>query len=945
MHETIRRGLICAAVLLAWTIPAWTQTAIISGKVIEQSHGKPLSGAHVWVIAADTGREKYIASTDSAGSFTMGGVKFNTYALNVTYLGYGTRSARLVVDRRFIDLGVISLSDSAIEFKERLVEERMIGTEIKGDTTEYNADAFETEPDATAEELVARLPGVDVDEDGDVKAQGEEVQEVLVDGQPFFGADPTVALRNLPTDAIAKVQVFDKLSDQAQLTGFDDGQSVKVLNIITRPERRRGVFGHATGGYGNDSRYNASTAMNFFDGSRRLSLIGLTNNVNQQNFSQQDLLGVLGDNPRSDRSSAGGMFGSGGRSGGRSGGGGPIVFSGGTNSFLVGELQGLTSAHSLGFNHSDSLWNGFAASTSYFFNLTDNHDPVDLSRRYGFLPDSILLYGQDENANLKNYNHRIYGRYDYAADSSDQFIFTPRFYIQNNHRSDVMHAIGSQSNGSPFAFAHSNYGLSTDGFSYRGNMVYRRRFSATGRTLSVDLGTAVNRRNSTRDLFAAVSYPPGSLGRPDSTNHESLVAARGYGLSANVVYTEPLGSRNLFDLSYTPSRTHGDVDDKAYDYDPVSGTYGIFNSKLSNTHEAIYTTQQAGAGWRFRSDIINATAGVSYQIADLNGGETFPNSVPIDKRFYNLLPEVLVNGDFPGHQAFRIQYRTFTTSPTITELQDLVNKRNLLHVTAGNPDLRQSYTHIFSARVTLADLHSGQHLFFHFLYNNTHDYIGDSSFTTTHDTVIRRGIHLSKGAEFVSPMNLDQYWDVRSSVSYGFPVDFIKSSMTVSFGLSTVSTPSVIRGLQNRSRVTTFSPGISLRSAASATFDVIATYTAHFNRAGNDVFSDLNTRYFSQKSGVRMHWYVLDKVVLRTDLNEVFNSGPSPTLRRNLTIWNLYAGYKLFGNRRGELTLGVHNLLNGKTSVTRLVDDSYIEDNESAVLQRYLLLTFRYSVR
>jgi hypothetical protein len=919
------------------------QTSSLSGRVIEQRTLRPLAGAHVWIIAVDNNAERVAVSADTAGYFHLPGLKYREYVVNVSYLGYASVARRVTIDRLFVDAGTISLSDSVFEFNEKLVESRLIGTEEKGDTTEYNADAFATEPDANAEELIAKLPGVAVDEDGDVKAQGEDVQQVLVDGQPFFGSDPTVAIRNLPSDAIAKIQVYDKLSDQAQLTGYDDGHSVKVLNIITRPERRRGVFGKSYAGYGSEERYNISSAMNYFDGSKRVSLIGLTNNISQQNFSQQDLLGVLGENNRTGRSS-GGLFGPAGKNGSRAA-GGPISFGGSTNNFLVGQMQGLTSAHSFGFNQSDSLWSGFSVNTSYFFNLTDNSDPTTDDRRYGFLPDSVLLYHQTEDTHLKNYNHRIVGRYDYTPDSSDEILFTPRFYIQNNHTTNSLIGSGTIIEGAPYAYVKSRHSTETDGISFRGNLVYRRKFSSEGRTLSVDLGSTVGTRTSIRRLFSGISYPPLSLGRPDSLDHESQLAYHGFGVSANFIYTEPFGDKNLLQLSYEPSRTHGSSDDEAYDYDQLTGAYTVYNPRFSNIHETNYTTHRAGMGWRYRNENINSSIAVSYQIANLRSDQSFPRVTNIDKQFNNVLPSVLILGNLPGQQAFRIQYRAYTIAPTIGQLEDLVNKRNLMHVTAGNPDLSQSLTQAFSARLTLSDLPSGRTLFLHFFYDRTTDYIGESSYITTHDTVIRRGIHLSKGAEFTSPVNLDHSWEVHSSAAFGFPVDFIKSNMTLDGALTRVSMPAIIKTIQNRSVVTTWSPGISLRCAVSRIFDIVVGYTANFNRERNDVFQNLDDIFFSQKSAVRLHWMFLGGCVIRTDLNELYSGGATDSLNRNAVIWNMSVGHKLFSGNHGEITFGIHNIFDERTSVTHVGGDSYREDHQAAVIDRYALLTFSYSVR
>src|SRR5690606_2917827 len=275
-----------------------------------------------------------------------------------------------------VDLGRIALADDVVALDEAVVEavqERVI---LRGDTTAYNAAAFQVNPDANAEDLVAKLPGVVV-QDGEVQAEGEAVRRVLVDGEEFFGDDPTAALRNLPAEIIQEIQVFDRQSDQARFTGFDDGNEEKTINVVTRADRRNGQFGRVHGGAGLDGRYNAGAAVNVFDGSRRITLLGLSNNVNQQNFASEDLAGVLGGS--GGRRGGRGGRGGGARGAGPRGGGGDGVD---PRSYLVGERGGLNTTHALGVNYTDRLGDRVRLNGSYFLNHTGNDTESSLDRTY-----------------------------------------------------------------------------------------------------------------------------------------------------------------------------------------------------------------------------------------------------------------------------------------------------------------------------------------------------------------------------------------------------------------------------------------------------------------------------------------------------------------------------------------------------------------------------------
>jgi len=258
------------------------------------------------------------ATSEADGVFTLTDIRSTSVAFEITHIGYGTFRRQLHLTTAITKLGDIPLDPRTIPMGEVVISEAPPAIQ-KADTTEYFAGAFKTNRDATTEDLVGKLPGVSV-VNGSVKAEGEDIQQVLVDGKPFFGSDPTLALRNLPADAVEKIQVFDKMSDQAEFTGFDDGNSVKTLNIITKESRRHSQFGKLFAGYGEHGYYNDGGSLNIFDGAERITVLGLSNDVNQQNFSMQDLLGVTGGGGRGGGSGGGGMrggFGGGGGGGGR----------------------------------------------------------------------------------------------------------------------------------------------------------------------------------------------------------------------------------------------------------------------------------------------------------------------------------------------------------------------------------------------------------------------------------------------------------------------------------------------------------------------------------------------------------------------------------------------------------------------------------------------------
>ena len=308
----------------------------INGIVRDQADKSPLPGAHISLRNMRDTTRVYNAITDSKGNFSITATR-GGYIMKVSFIGYQPVEKNIRATENPFDTG-ISLLSQADEF---LAEVQIAGQAstaiLKGDTIQFNATAFKANPDASAEDLIRKMPGITVDGTG-VKTQGEDVKKVLVDGREFFGDDPSIALRNLPADMIERIQVYDRMSDQSQLTGFDDGQAVKTINIITRLDRRTGQFGKVYSGYGDAERYQAGISTNIFKNDTRISIIGMSNNINQQNFTSEDLSGFMSSGGRP---GMGGGMGSGAGMRSIAGGASPLP-SGGVDrgDFIIGQRSG-----------------------------------------------------------------------------------------------------------------------------------------------------------------------------------------------------------------------------------------------------------------------------------------------------------------------------------------------------------------------------------------------------------------------------------------------------------------------------------------------------------------------------------------------------------------------------------------------------------------------------
>ncbi|WP_333864179.1 carboxypeptidase-like regulatory domain-containing protein, partial [Chitinophaga sp.] len=549
----MRHALIFTLFMLTCAQLTKAQNLVLKGVLKDKSDSTLLKNATIRVSSPEDANFRKQALTGPNGAFEITGLSQQPYLLTISYVGYGELQRAIMLQAETQDLGTIYLPKSSRELQEVVIKGQVPPSQMKGDTLQYNADAFKVNPDASGEDLIRKMPGITV-ENGTVKAGGEEVRKVTVDGKEFFGEDATLALRNLPAEVISKIEVFDRMSDQARFTGFDDGNTTKAINIVTRAEMRQGQFGKLFAGYGTDGRYSAGGNVNLFKENKRISIIGMTNNVNQQNFSSQDLLGV--------QNAGGGGGGRGGRGGGGRGGGG---FGGGGNSnFMVGGQNGLNKTNSIGINYNDQWGKKVNFNASYFFNNSGN-DNLNITRSQTQLPEGVQLENDTSYAGSRNFNHRVNMRLEYNIDSNNSIIFTPNISFQNND---------SWSNNFGNTF-FSDKLLSTNlrntdntnsGYNFNGNLTYRHSFAKRGRTISFGVGGSTNNRRGTNFTNSDLDYPEEPRNN-DSLRQRVRPLSSGKSLNLNVSYTEPVGKMGQLQFSYNPSWSRNDADRRAYEFD------------------------------------------------------------------------------------------------------------------------------------------------------------------------------------------------------------------------------------------------------------------------------------------------------------------------------------------------------------------------------------------
>jgi hypothetical protein len=937
LFRIIQTGLIILIMILLTLVTSdalgQSDTITLSGTVssLEADLEEPLTGATIRLFTLPDSVMVRGTASGPQGEFQIRSVEPGNYYLSFTYVGYHPVDQNLEnLNQNLDDLHVV-LRSSAIELDEFRVTARRPRVEVRGDTTAFHADGYQTNPDASAEDLVNRMPGF-VMENGRLQAQGEEVSRVLVDGREFFGDDAALTLRNLPAEIIEQIEVFDELSEQAQFTGFNDGNTQRTLNIVTRGGMSNGQFGRIGSGYGTVTRYSAGGNYNYFDDDRRISIIGLSNNVNQQNFSSEDLIGV----------SEAGSGGRGGRGrGGRGGGGGG---GGNVGNFLVGNQNGINSVHSTGLNYVDKWGDSWEVNGSYFFNITNNVNDQYIERRYlsGFSADQ--LYDEDAYDTSENYNHRFNMRMEYEIDDRRSLLFTPRMSFQSNNRNSMIQGLTFDQGTILLNQIESQNRLNNSGYDISNRILYRHRFETRGRTFSANFRTDFDDRTGERYQFDQSLFY-GEDSNSIVVDQQMEILTGGYSLSADFSFTEPVSERSQLMVSYQPSLNQNNSIQDAFIFNEETGRYDILESNLSNRYENRVLANRVRGSYRFRGESYNLDFNLGWQHTSLTGEQVYPIVFDASRNWQNLLPGATFQYRFENNSSIRLSYDTRTRTPSARQLQDVIDNSNPLRMTTGNSDLDQQYEHRFRLRYRAANSERGTSTMAFVSMDYVTNHIGNRTFTAGEDLEVSPGIILGRGARLISPDNIGTSWNLRTFVNRSMPVDLISSNLNLNGGVTFRRTPSYIDESMNISDTFSFNAGSVISSNINENIDFRASYRANYNIVDNSINPLIDNNYYSGRASGNFNVMPWRGLVLSSDVNYRHYAGLGNDFNQNMMYWNGSIGYKFLENRAAELRMHVFDILAQNNNIDRAITEDYIEDFRTNVLTRFVMMSFSYNFR
>ena len=905
------------------------QTFQLKGNVKDDKDKSALIGVNVLLTNLKDTTKTNGTSTDIDGNFVLNNIEKGDYTLEVSYIGYQTISKKLLVQED-MQLEDFLLKEDSKLLKEVVIEDKQIRVQQIGDTAQFNADAFKANNDATTEELLKKMPGV-TSENGTVKVNGEEVKRVLIDGKQFFGDDTRTAVQNIPANIVDKIQVFDKLSDQAAFTGFDDGNSAKTINIITKNGISNSKFGKFYAGYGGpDNRFSVGLNYNTFKNDRRFSILAMSNNINEQNFNMQDLAGAMSSS---------------GNSGGGSGRGGGFR-NNPMNNFLVGQQSGIATTSALGLNYSNKLGKNkkVTFTGSYFFNGTKNENLSTATRQYISSSDSGLVYNENKEIVSKNFNNRLNTRIEYAIDSSNSITINTSLSTQNYISSIDLDADNTKNLTTLQSAIQTNQFTKLFSTNLSNDILYQHKFKKTGRTISANFNTAVSTNKTNSSLYTLNSNLQDTVLAIDTIDQKSNLRTNSYTLGGNIVYTEPIKKFGQLSVNYAPSFTKSTSIKNTDNFDLTTQDYSTLDTALSNNFENTYITNKFGVTYRYNNKNWNWSIGITGQDALLQSEQYSPNSITVRKNFLSLLPNANLNYKFSKTENIRFFYRTSTTPPSITQLQNVIDNSNSLILTAGNPNLKQNFTQSLGVRYGKTNTTKATNLFLFFNATNTINYIANATTIFSRDTIVD-GIAATAGTQFIQPINLNGYWNVRTFLTYGFPVTKLKSNMNINGGFVFSRTPASINLRKNLANSYALNAGFNWSSNISKKIDFTISYNANYTIIRNSLQTQNNSNYFNHTASARFNYQFWKGFVFNTSVSNTLNAGGSSTYNTSYWLLNASLAYKFLKDESLEVKFSANDILNQNRSITRNVTEIYTEDITSNALRRYFMGTITYTIK
>ncbi len=896
--------------------------------IVDSISREPVIGAVTSFEVA--GRQPIYSTTNLRGQIKES-LPYGNHRLIVTSLGYDSLQVAFRLSKPLLNLDTLRMKPCSKEIGTVVIEATAMRSSQRGDTLVYNASAFKTAFGADAGAMIQKMPGIELLDHG-IEAQGRTIRQVYVDGREFFGTDVMAAIRNIPSDMILRIEVYNAQSDESEMAGIDLADGNMVLNIITRPDKRHGAVGRLYGSYGIKNKYIAGGNANIFHDKQRITLVGMVNNISKRNFSFENILGTADAT---------------GRSVGRE--------------FAIKEIPGISETQAFGVNYNDLLGKRGKITANYFFNRTDNHNENKTERINFSTTDRATGYKDRSTTDRIDLMHRFNSRIDYSFNKRHRVMIRLNMSATNNdqfvelfRRTDYQYTNGDQkfvNYRRHFTEQQSDYlqGSATISYSYRmkAKLLRSFNFSVSGTARKNNLHSDPHQyefktENEADELPDTTTWKGRSIRTIDRAT-----PVYSYALSGS--YTHGFSRRSRMNFSYRHHVTATDYDYTVFLLNNKTNQYPDERyNKQSSEYNYSYTTDRLGATFQYTRRKTRLAATLYYNHIAYRSRYVFPYETHTQASFNNITYSVVANIPLNKWNRIRINANSYTSNPSAGQLQAIVNTRDRQYVYAGNPYLEPRYIHRLMCNYVRTSSVKGRTFTLSLQYSYSPNSIVDSLVVDNPKFIIdNEGTELGNGNRYAKPINASGWYTLRLLATYGFPIRFLRSNLNIRADWSNNRRPSIINDLHTHLYNQYIAGTLTLSSNISENIDFTLSYMGRYqNNTTASRGMTLDNTFFQQRIRGDLTAVLGKRWVLRA--NGIYNSyhGITDDFHERRLILNAMAGVRVFKNRLGEVSVGVTDLLNeNKSTFARWASGSALYTSSNLAIGRYYQLQFTYYLR
>tara|TARA_R110001592_G_scaffold17204_2_gene72926 strand:- start:2428 stop:5151 length:2724 start_codon:yes stop_codon:yes gene_type:complete len=883
-----------------------SQEASISGAVLDSTEQKPLYLANVILLQQNDSLFKAM-TTSEKGEFSFSKLTKGTYKIDITYVGFKPYSQTFEFNNKSIDLGKIFLADDLMLLDSVSVEGIAPAVILKQDTVEFNSSAYKTTSEANLEDLLKKMPGLEV-KDGKLTSQGEVITKIIVDGKPFFQNSPEFTLKNLPADMVSKIQVIDEKSKEAIFSGHDDGKREKVLNVVTKPEKRRGYFSTLGLTYSPPERYQASGNINFIRGKDRFSVSGGYNNLS-------------------------------------SGGGAPQYMDMGSGQGMVmvegmGPSGGVSQQSNFTTYYYSEIIPKLTANASYSYRGSSTKSINETSQQYIQAADSGRVYNQRSERESSNDSQSASLSLEYKPNDKNQFTLRQSFSLSDGE--SLSHVTGNTFMNNEEVNSTDNRNFSEqNGKNWNSSFSWWHKFAKKGRSLSINSSIGQSESASTDSIRSINRFSTGNVSNQDYDQF-SRPEDNTNRFSTQVSYTEPIGEKQSLRLSYKRDINKTDNENLLLNYNNNESNYTDIDTLRSSQYDNRLTKDEFNSGIQFKIGEINITAGAKYQLQKIENDQVFPRSTALDRSFEGFLPDVSLSFRNKEGKQMRLNYSRSMGVPQARQLQDVLDNSNPLFLRRGNPQLSESYSNRLALTYALFNKETKSYISFNLSAGTTENTVVNSTIIGN-GTNSPDGIELPVGARLSTPVNMDGRRNMNGSVNISKPIEKWKLNVQVSGSASFSRNPQFLNGVIQVSENSNYGIGFGINSNFSKKLDVSLSVRPGFSNVKNPSNEAGNRRYSQMASSLRGSYKSESGIFVTTSLGHQQNGKVGNIDGTSQVIWSMSLG-KSFFKKKMDFSITANDLLRQSSVIDRNVTSEYIQNSETNVLRQIFRFRLGYKL-